>query len=220
MMAQQPGDGGQQQQPQPLGVAAQIAAQEAQDAAGECPYGHLSFAPGDPVAARLGVGAVALRYAALGLAVFPLRPGDKRPATEHGFLDATTDPAVIERWWAGNRALNVGIATGQASGGLLVTNLDRKNGIDGVASFTAWLAGNGLQIPLALPRAPSRAGCICSWGRAAGKCGPGPSSCRASMVRGDGGYVAAWPSGIRVWSGSRSAKARLTPRSGMCGSRS
>ena len=42
----------------------------------------------------------ALRYAELGYPVFPCEPGTNRPATAHGFKDATTDPARIERWWA------------------------------------------------------------------------------------------------------------------------
>ena len=39
----------------------------------------------------------ALGYARRGLAVFPCRPLDKRPATKHGFKDATTDKGVYVR---------------------------------------------------------------------------------------------------------------------------
>ena len=83
--------------------------------------GHLFVAADDPVAARLGIGAVALRYAALGLPSFPLAPGRKEPAIPaahpagdpvcrgecgrlgHGFHDATTNPAVITGpdFWGG-----------------------------------------------------------------------------------------------------------------------
>ena len=47
----------------------------------------------------------ALELAAQGIPVFPTvangAAGDpKRPATEHGFHDATTDPDVIRAWWA------------------------------------------------------------------------------------------------------------------------
>ena len=41
----------------------------------------------------------ALYYASLGLAVFPLLPKDKKPATIHGCLDATTDVEQIKSWW-------------------------------------------------------------------------------------------------------------------------
>ena len=37
----------------------------------------------------------ALACAERGWPVFPCRPGEKTPATEHGHLDATTDPAQI-----------------------------------------------------------------------------------------------------------------------------
>jgi hypothetical protein len=60
----------------------------------------------------------ALRYANTGWPVFPCRPDGtpppdwKAPLTEHGFLDATTDPAAIRTWWARWPHANVGIATG------------------------------------------------------------------------------------------------------------
>jgi hypothetical protein len=39
--------------------------------------------------------AAALRYAQAAWPVFPCVPGEKVPATRHGFLDATTDPDKI-----------------------------------------------------------------------------------------------------------------------------
>lgn len=58
----------------------------------------------------------ALRYAALGWAVFPLAGKDpyKRPELnlEHGFQDATTHPDSIRAWWDALPSANVGIATG------------------------------------------------------------------------------------------------------------
>lgn len=41
---------------------------------------------------------VAQDYAAVGLPVFPLRPGDKCPLTPHGRGDATADAGQILRW--------------------------------------------------------------------------------------------------------------------------
>ena len=41
----------------------------------------------------------ALKYASMGLRVFPLQPGTKIPATANGVNDATTDPATITEWW-------------------------------------------------------------------------------------------------------------------------
>lgn len=141
---------------------------------------------------------MALRYAALALPVFPLRQGSKRPATGHGVLDATTDPAKITGWWDGSPMLNIGIATGRASGGLFITDLDRKNGVDGVASFTSWLAENGLALPPG-PWLDTPSGGVhvpmLSDGR--------PVQSRAGVlpgvdIRGDGGYIATWPSGIEL----------------------
>lgn len=39
-------------------------------------------------------------YAASGIPVFPCAPGTKRPATDHGFHDATTNLDQIDAWWA------------------------------------------------------------------------------------------------------------------------
>jgi hypothetical protein len=54
----------------------------------------------------------ALAYAACGWPVFPCQPGRKIPATPHGYLDATTDPARIRGWFARHPDRNLAIATG------------------------------------------------------------------------------------------------------------
>src|SRR4051812_5364940 len=46
--------------------------------------------------------------------VFPLRPGDKRPLTEHGFKDASRDPDRIRAWWKATPQANIGVPTGLA----------------------------------------------------------------------------------------------------------
>jgi hypothetical protein len=56
--------------------------------------------------------AAALRYAQAGWPVFPCGPGQKVPATRHGFLDATTDPDKITWWWSRNPGWNLALATG------------------------------------------------------------------------------------------------------------
>lgn len=77
----------------------------------------------------------ALSYANQGYAVFPLQPNGKQPLTEHGFHDASRDPNVIQAWWAKWPEANVGIATGRVSG-IVVLDVDRKHGVDGVISAT------------------------------------------------------------------------------------
>lgn len=88
----------------------------------------------------------ALEYAARGLKVFPCGPDNpsitdpaerakaaKKPACAHGFLDATTDPAVINRWWTENPRYNIGAVP--SSIGYVVVDLDVKDGKDGMARF-------------------------------------------------------------------------------------
>ena len=58
----------------------------------------------------------ALTLAEKGMAVFPCQPRDKRPATERGYLDATTEAVIIKRWWRKNPDFNIAIATGTISG--------------------------------------------------------------------------------------------------------
>lgn len=58
--------------------------------------------------------AAALLYASWGWPVFPCAPGLKRPATEHGLNEATTDVDQITDWWWRWPRANIGVATGHA----------------------------------------------------------------------------------------------------------
>ena len=62
----------------------------------------------------------AMAYTQKGYRVFPVRVGEKRPATTNGFHDATTDPDQIQAWFGNNPQLNIGIPTG----GMLVVDID------------------------------------------------------------------------------------------------
>lgn len=77
----------------------------------------------------------ALGYAARGWHVFPIVPGAKTPLTEHGQNEATTDPAVIERWWREHPAANVGIHARPS--GLYVVDVDCGPGKRGAESWGA-----------------------------------------------------------------------------------
>ncbi|WP_405869360.1 bifunctional DNA primase/polymerase [Streptomyces sp. NBC_00005] len=69
----------------------------------------------------------ALDAASRGWHVFPLRPGDKRPAITAWEQRATTDPERITRCWT-HAPYNIGIATGPS--GLVVVDLDTPKGPD------------------------------------------------------------------------------------------
>jgi hypothetical protein len=76
--------------------------------------------------------------ASRGFKVFPLVPGGKTPAIKEWPDKATTDPAQIERWWGPDslgwdRDYNIGVLTGN---GLVVLDIDCKNGVDGFQSLT------------------------------------------------------------------------------------
>lgn len=84
----------------------------------------------------------ALALAGLGIPVFPCvgHPRSKkrkRPLTRRGFHDATTDPETIKAWWAEYPNALIGVPTGKASG-IVVLDLDRKNGKDGFADVPDW----------------------------------------------------------------------------------
>lgn len=90
----------------------------------------------------------ALDYAKRGWAVFPLVEKDKIPLTSHGFLDAVTDETQIRSWWTKHPKANIGIATGQKSGGLVVIDIDinEEKGKHGDEVFEEWQEENGCYI--------------------------------------------------------------------------
>jgi hypothetical protein len=88
-------------------------------------------------------GEAALALAGLGWQILPLhsvaegrcscgkacgRSAGKHPRTEHGVLDATSDPFVVRHWWRRWPGANVGVATGPASG-LWVLGPDGGEGV-------------------------------------------------------------------------------------------
>jgi len=100
--------------------------------------------------------AAALRYAAAGWPVFPCKPRGKAPLgvlVHRGLLDATTDPAIITRWWARCPAANIAVACGAP--GPDVLDVDTKDGRAGMDLFNQARRAGLLRGATALVRTPS-----------------------------------------------------------------
>ncbi|OJU41505.1 MAG: DNA primase, partial [Microbacterium sp. 69-10] len=76
----------------------------------------------------------AARFTAARVPIFPCVPGEKRPLVEHGFRDASLNPAQITAWWQRWPGANIGMPTGLLSG-VDVIDVDRKPGGDGFTGF-------------------------------------------------------------------------------------
>lgn len=141
-----------------------------------------------------GMKEAALECASRHWAVFPLVERDKVPAVAGGFKVATTDAEQIALAWDVRPDMNVGIATGGPSRGLVVIDLDvdDERGEDGVATLRAWEAEHG-ELPETVSAVTGRGGLhlyyLCNT----------PVGCSVDAgsgvdVRGEGGYVVAPPS--------------------------
>lgn len=82
---------------------------------------------------NVDLGRVAAQYAAAGIPVFPIVPGEKRPLTEHGLYDASTDVAKVRRWWTDWPEANIAMPTGTSTWDVL--DIDTKHGQPGLESL-------------------------------------------------------------------------------------
>ncbi len=147
----------------------------------------------------------ALGYAARGWPVFPCewRNGErwKRPLLEHGLHAASSNAETIGAWWDRWPNALIGVPTGERIRAV-VLDIDRKNGIDGLATFghldcpilpatptVCTPTGGGLHLYFARPDGGLRNS---NGGRGRG-IGPGLD------WRGDGGYVLVPGSGGYRW---------------------
>jgi hypothetical protein len=85
---------------------------------------------------------IALEYAARGIPVFPCCRAKKVPLVQGGFKAASADPAQISEWWARYPGAMIGMATGAPSG-LVVLDVDVKNGHDGPATLAKLVSKHG-----------------------------------------------------------------------------
>ena len=111
----------------------------------------------------------ALAYARHGWPVFPCLPGQKIPATAHGFRDATTDEQQITEWFGRGFGWNLAIATGAPGSDVLdvdqhgeagngypaFATLERAGLVDGASAYVrtpaggmhAYFTGSGNLVP-------------------------------------------------------------------------
>jgi Bifunctional DNA primase/polymerase, N-terminal len=135
----------------------------------------------------------AQRYGSLGWQVFPVKPRGKVPIIKGGFKAASVSPAQIEAWWGKWPNANIGVATGFASG-LLVIDLD---GPDALAAFKRLHSERSNQpLPPAAVVVTARGWHIyfaMGYGDPI-RCSTGQDDEKGIDVRADGGYVLAPPS--------------------------
>ncbi|MDS2172397.1 bifunctional DNA primase/polymerase [Nesterenkonia sp. CL21] len=149
----------------------------------------------------------ARQFADAGVPVFPCVPGGKRPLTEHGFHDATTDLDQIAAWWGQHPEANIGVPTGAASG-VVVVDVDVHGSVNGFDAFgRAHEAGlvDGWRLLVSTPSGGMHAYYPASPGAAQRSW----QAARAGIdFRGDGGYIVVPPSTVNSDSGGVSYRVR------------
>ena len=152
-----------------------------------------------PLAAR--------EFATAGVPLFPCAPGDKRPLTERGFHDATTDPGQVAAWWRQHPSANIGVPTGAVSG-VVVVDIDVHGPVSGFDAFRraheAGLVG-GWQLLVSTPSGGMHA----YYPATAGLSQRSWQAAHAGIdFRGDGGYIIAPPSTINRGAGRAGYRVR------------
>ena len=134
----------------------------------------------------------AFAYAHRGWPVFPCLPGQKIPATTHGYKDATTDEQQITEWFGRGQHWNLAIATGAP--GPDVLDIDQHgqagNGYRGFARLRQAGLVNGAA---AYVRTPA-GGMHAYFAGSDQHCGRLPG--HHLDFRGTGGYIVAPPSQV------------------------
>lgn len=155
------------------------------------------------VAQEPTVAGAALRYANLGIPVFPCAPGGKQPLTPNGFHDATSVARVVHAWWQRTPEANIGLPTGGPTG-VLVVDIDVHSSASGFAAFER-ARSEGFGDDWAwLVRTPS-GGLHAYYPNVRGQEQRSWQVPTAHVdFRGDGGYVIAPPSRIAVDGATRS----------------
>jgi hypothetical protein len=140
----------------------------------------------DPVAETVKIAThLARKY---GWAVFPCRE-DKKPATDHGFKDAVSDPELVAELWHRYPAPLIGIATGSVSG-IDVLDIDSARYEQAGARWEA--ARKRIPFPTRVYRTRS-GGVHVYFQHAEGVGNTASKLAKGVDTRGDGGYAIFWP---------------------------
>lgn len=129
-------------------------------------------------------------YREKGFSVFPCNT-NKKPATPHGFHDATCDEALVTTWFTKIPGAMIGLPTGHVNGFVIID----CDGDEGIANFAALCEANGYS-PVTLTASTPGGGLHYYFAAPLGIEVPCSTSklARNVDVRGDGGYVIAPPS--------------------------
>jgi hypothetical protein len=160
------------------------------------PISHWTVSTMRSVAAEPTLAAAAIRYANLGIPVFPCVPRGKQPLTPNGFHDATSSAQVVHDWWQRKPDANIGLPTGSNTG-VLVVDIDVHSRGSGFEAFERARAEGLADSWGWLVRTPS--GGVHAYFPTADqeqRCWQVPSA--HVDFRGDGGYVIAPPSKVEA----------------------
>lgn len=89
---------------------------------------------------ELGTVAYAQGYGRLGWRVFPVWAEQKRPIYKGWPTDATTDPALIDQYFAADPSRNIGLVCGEQFDAWDIE-------VEHIAALTAWMTENGHVLP-------------------------------------------------------------------------
>jgi len=134
---------------------------------------------------EINMQAKALAFARQGLPIFPCRCVDKRPLTQNGFKDASSDSELIHRWWQQWPRAYIGVPTGEK---FIVIDLDLQH-----PEALAWLETNRARLPLTRTHVTKSGGRHLLF-KPNSKVGCTTSKLGAHIdTRGLGGYIIWWP---------------------------
>ena len=125
----------------------------------------------------------AVKYAEKGFHIFPVKRLAKVPLTKNGFHDATSDVSTVREWWRRWPDANIGCATGDASG-FIVIDVDPRNGgvaPQGLHTRVALTGGGGEHYYFRYPESSSDV----KWRK---------TLAQGIDIKADGGYVLLPPS--------------------------